>query len=193
VAVYAVMYVWHRGVLAIRDQVNENPLPVAEFLAGLARDRVVRVPGTAVFLTRVRSGTPAVLRWYVRHSHALQEHVIALTLEIASVPRVRREERLEVTQLAADFWAANACYGFMESPNIPEVMRELALRGCSVDPSRLTYFVGSERIVPRTHGRGLPRWMAAAFGAMLRNSMHLPDYLNVPREQLIDLGRQISI
>jgi KUP system potassium uptake protein len=193
VAVYAVMYIWHRGVRAIAERVNENPLPVTEFLASLAREHIARVPGTAVFLTRVRSGTPAVLCWYVRHSQALQEHVIALTLEIASVPRVRREERLKVTQLAADFWAANACYGFMENPNIPEVMRELATRGCSVDLARLTYFVGSERIVPRTNGRGLPRWMAAAFGAMLRNSMHLPDYLNVPREQLIDIGRQISI
>jgi KUP system potassium uptake protein len=191
--VYAVMYIWHRGVLAIRERVNENPLPVAEFLASLARERIARVPGTAVFLTRVRSGTPAALRWYVRHSQALQEQVIALTLEIASIPRVRRDERLKVTQLAADFWAADACYGFMENPNIPEVMRQLASRGCSVDPSRLTYFVGSERIVPRTDGRGLPRWMAAAFGAMLRNSMHLPDYLDVPREQLIDIGRQISI
>jgi KUP system potassium uptake protein len=133
------------------------------------------------------------LRWYVHHSHALQEQVIALTLEVAPVPRIAREDRLHVTQLAADFWAANACYGFMEQPNIPEVTRELAARGCSVDPSRLTYFVGSERIVPRTDGHGLPRWLAAAFGAMLRNSVHLPDSLNVPCDQLVDIGRQISI
>jgi KUP system potassium uptake protein len=192
-AVYAVMYIWHRGVIAIRERVNESPLPVPEFLAALAQERVARVPGTAVFLTRVRSGTPAVLRWYVRHSHALQQEVIALTLEIASVPRIAREARLKVTKLAPGFWAANACYGFMEQPSIPDVMRELAAQGCRVDPARLTYFVGSERIVPRTDGRGLPRWMAAAFAAMLRNSMHLPDYLNVPREQLIDLGRQIPI
>jgi KUP system potassium uptake protein len=193
VAVYAVMYVWHRGVIAIRERINENPLPWAEFLASLARDGVARVPGTAVFLTRAKSGAPPVLRWYVEHSHALQEHVIALTLEIASIPWVRREERVHVTEIAPGFWAAEACYGFMEHPDIPEAMRQLAARGCSVDPSRLTYFVGSERTVPRTDGRGLPRWMAAAFGALLRNSMHLPDYLNVPRDQLIDVGRQISI
>jgi KUP system potassium uptake protein len=191
--VYAVMYIWHRGMRAIRERVSENPLPVPEFLASLAGERVVRVPGTAVFLTRVRSATPPVLRWYVHHSHALQEQVIALTLEVAPVPRIAREDRLHVTQLAADFWAANACYGFMEHPNIPEVTRELAARGCSVDPSRLTYFVGSERIVPRTDGHGLPRWLAAAFGAMLRNSVHLPDSLNVPCDQLVDIGRQISI
>jgi KUP system potassium uptake protein len=193
VAVYAVMYIWHRGVIAIRERVNENPLPVAEFLAALVRDRVVRVPGTAVFLTRAKSGAPPVLRWYVMHSHALQEQVITVTLETASVPWVARDERLRVEQPAAGFWSASVCYGFMQRPDLPEVMRELAARGCSVDPNRLTYFVGSERVVARTDGHGLPRWMTSAFGAMLRNSMHLPDYLNVPRDQLIDVGRQISI
>jgi KUP system potassium uptake protein len=47
--------------------------------------------------------------------------------------------------------------------------------------------------VPRTDGRGLPRWLEAVFSVLLRNSMHLPDYLNVPRDRLVDLGRQISI
>jgi hypothetical protein len=31
------------------------------------------------------------------------------------------------------------------------------------------------------------------FSAMLRNSVHLTDYLRVPRDQLIDLGREISV
>ena len=39
----------------------------------------------------------------------------------------------------------------------------------------------------------LYNWMEAIFSALLRNSTHLTDYLNVPRDQLIDLGRQISI
>jgi KUP system potassium uptake protein len=81
----------------------------------------------------------------------------------------------------------------MERPDMPRLLRELAIQGCGVDPRRLTYFVGSERIVPREDGAGLPRWIEATFGWLLRNSMHAPDYLNVPREQLIDLGRQISI
>jgi hypothetical protein len=35
--------------------------------------------------------------------------------------------------------------------------------------------------------------MEAIFSALLRNCVHVPDYLNVPRDQLIDVGRQISI
>jgi KUP system potassium uptake protein len=191
--VYAVMYVWHRGLMAIRARVHENPLPVADFLAGIAREGVARVPGTAVFLTRVKDATPPVMLWYVRHSHALHQKIIAVTLETASVPWIPAAERIRMTEPAPSFWVVSACYGFMERPDMPQLLRELAIQGCGVDLERLTYFVGSERIVPRADGAGLPRWIEATFSWLLRNSMHAPDYLNVPREQLIDLGRQISI
>ena len=192
-AVYGVMFIWHRGLMATAQRVHENAVPIAEFFAGIARDGVARAPGTAVFLTRVKNATPPVMLWYVRHSHALHEKVIAVTLETASIPRVGPDERIQLSQPAADFWAASACYGFMERPDLPDLMRELAARGCGVDADKLTYFVGSERIVPREDGAGLPRWVEVVFSALLRNSTHLPDYLNVPRDQLIDLGRQISI
>jgi KUP system potassium uptake protein len=192
-AVYGVMFIWHRGLVATAKRVHENAVPIAEFFAGIARAGVARVPGTAVFLTRVKNATPPVMLWYVRHSHALHEKVIAVTLETASIPRVGPDERIQVSQPAPNFWAASACYGFMERPDLPDLMRELAARGCGVDADKLTYFVGSERIVPRADGAGLPRWMEAVFSALLRNSTHMPDYLNVPRDQLIDLGRQISI
>lgn len=192
-AVYGVMYIWHRGLVAIRERVHEHAVPVADFFAGIARDGVARVPGTAVFLTRVKNATPPVMLWYVRHSHALHEKVIAVTLETASVPWVRTEDRIQLGQPVPDFWVASASYGFMQRPDMPDLMRRLAARGCGVVPEKLTYFVGSERVVPRADGGGLPRWMEAIFSALLRNSVHMPDYLNVPRDQLVDLGRQISI
>jgi KUP system potassium uptake protein len=192
-AVYAVMFIWHRGVVAIGARVNENPLPVADFMASLARNQVARVAGTAVFLTRVKDATPPLVRWYVRHSHALQQTVLAVTLETASVPRIRGDHRVAVAQIVPGFWAAHACYGFMERPDLPQLMTLLAARGCAFDPAKVTYFVGSERTTAREDGRGLPRWMEVLFSAMLRNSVHLTDYLRVPRDQLIDLGREISV
>src|SRR5579863_4022954 len=192
-AVYAVMFIWHRGVRAIAARVSENPLPVADFMASLEHNQVARVPGTAVFLTRVKDATPPVMRWYVKHSHALHETVVAVTLETESVPWVAGDHRLGLEEIAPGFWAAHAGFGFMERPDLPQLMKQLAARGCEFDPAKLTYFVGSERVIAREDGRGLPRWMEVLFSAMLRNSVHLTDYLRVPRDQLIDLGRQISI
>jgi KUP system potassium uptake protein len=193
VLTYAVMYIWHRGVNAIAERLNENPLSVDEFMASLERNRVARVSGTAVFLTRVKSGTPPIMRWYVQHSRALHEKVIAVHLETASVPWVVQKDRLSIAEAAPNFWTVVACYGFMERANLPTLMTQVAGRGCPIDPDQLTYFIGLEKIVPREDGQGLPRWMEAVFGAMLRNSTHVTDHLQVPSEQIIDLGRQVAI
>jgi KUP system potassium uptake protein len=81
----------------------------------------------------------------------------------------------------------------MQRPDMPHLIAALRVRGCAVDPGALTYFVGAERVTPREDGRGLPRWMELLFAALLRNSTRLTDYLQVPRDQLIELGRQIAI
>ncbi|MFC5488125.1 potassium transporter Kup [Dokdonella soli] len=193
VLTYLVMYIWHRGVTAVGDRLREHPVPIEEFMAGIARDKVVRVPGTAVFLTRSRSGAPPVLLWYVKHAHALHERVLAVTLETASTPWIAADKHLEIAETAPNFWSVHACYGFMERPDMPALMARIRMHNCPIDPHRLTYFVGMEKIVPREDRRGLPRWMEATFGAMLRNCTRVTDYLRVPADQVVDLGRQVSI
>ena len=192
-AVYAVMFIWHHGVMAIQQRLNENPVSIADFVSRLSAEHVARVPGTAVFLTRVKSGTPPVMLWYVKHSRALHEHVIALTMDTALVPWVADDARLKVNEAAPNFWTVHACFGFMERPDLPELMAQIAMHGCKVDPGKLTYFVGWEKIIARSDGRGMPRWLAASFSALLRNSSRVTDYLHIPSEQLVDLGRQIAI
>ncbi|WP_323122730.1 potassium transporter Kup [Burkholderia alba] len=191
--VYLVMYVWHRGVTAVANRLGENAMPIAAFTAEIAAEGVARVPGTAVFLSRAKTETPAVLRWYVKHSRALQQRVLTISLETASTPWVAADSRVKLAQPAPDYWSVIATYGFMERPDLPALMARIAQQGCPVDPAEVTYFIGMERIVPRDDGLGLPRWIEALFATMLRNCARVTDYLRVPADQVVDLGRQVSI
>ncbi|HTY50244.1 MAG TPA: KUP/HAK/KT family potassium transporter [Steroidobacteraceae bacterium] len=191
--VYLIMYVWHRGITAIASRLSENPVPFDAFLAELAQTRVARVPGTAVFLTRARSATPPVMLWYVRHSHALHMRVLAVTLDTATTPWIAHQNRLTLTEVGPGFWSATATYGFMQRPNMPALMAQIATHGCPIDPGTLTYFIGMETIVAREDGRGLPRWVRAIFAVLLRNCARITDYLRIPPNQVVDIGRQISI
>jgi KUP system potassium uptake protein len=191
--VYLVMFVWHKGIKAVSNRLGENPVPIDDFIRELTDSKVARVSGTAVFLTRARATTPPVMMWYVRHSHALHERVLAVTLEVASTPYIQAKDRLTMTELVPNFWSITASYGFMQKPDLPSLMSQVATGGCNLDSHELTYFTGMEKIVPRVDGRGLPRWMVAMFVVLQRNSTRLTDYLQVPPEQVVDIGRQVSI
>ncbi|HEY4038763.1 MAG TPA: KUP/HAK/KT family potassium transporter [Burkholderiaceae bacterium] len=191
--VYLVMVCWHRGVSAVAANLLANPMSIESFMTRLAREHVARVPGTAVFLTRSLSDTPPVVAWYVKHSRALHERVVALTVLTESTPRVPEKSRFSVVQVAPNFWRAQAHYGFMERPDIPRLLASLR-KPCSLgDLSDVTYYLAHETVLPREDGRGLPRWQEALFAAMLRNSTHMTDLLKLPRDRVVELGGLVAI
>jgi KUP system potassium uptake protein len=154
---------------------------------------VPRVPGTAVFLTRTTSGVPPVLLWHVRHNRALHERVLVLTVLTESRPRVRPAERMIVTHEGDNFWRITARYGFIEHPNIPQLLEQSRQLGCDVQLDDITYYVGHEYIVHREQGATLPLWQEELFAAMVRNAAHVTDYFRLPSRQVVEIGRQVSI
>ena len=192
-AVYAIMWVWHRGVGAVHDQVAETSTPIEPILAKVKAGAITRVPGSAVFFTRAAKGAPLTLVWHLKHNRALHEHVLVLRLTFTSAPRIKLEERFTLVQLAPKFWRADVRFGFMETPDIPLVMSQTQALGCDVDLGDVTYYLGHETIVSRKDGKGLPLWEEAAFAMMLRNAARLSDFLKVPSEQIVEIGRQIEI
>jgi KUP system potassium uptake protein len=191
--VYGVMYIWHRGVSAISERIAENPIPIETFMAGLASDRIARPPGTAVFLTRSLKDTPPVVAWYVMHARALQQQVVAITVETTSTPWVAEDTRFSIVEVAPNFWRAVAQYGFMERPDVPRLLKQLGTKGCTIELSNVTYYVGLETIIPREDGNGLPRWLVVLFAAMHRNAAHVTDVFNFPRDRVMEIGRQVAI
>ena len=191
--VYLIMYVWHRGAEAVTARVNDGLMPLDAFMAQLERDKVARVPGTAVFLTRVTRDTPPVLAWYVRHSRALHGRVIAITGGVEPVPWIPDGLRTAITREAPEFWRVIVRYGFMEQPDIPRLLVQLKQYGCAIDLADVTYFVGHETVIRRQDGLGLPRWEEALFAAMERNASHVTDYFNLPADDVVEIGRQIAI
>ncbi|MGO9756480.1 MAG: potassium transporter Kup [Roseiarcus sp.] len=193
IAVYGVMWVWHRGAGAVHDQVAETSTPIEPLLAKLASGVIPRVSGSAVFFTRAAKGAPPVLLWHLKHNRALHEHVLILKLTFTSTPRVALKDRFALARLAPQFWRADVRFGFMEAPDIPLVLMQTKALGCDVALDDVTYYVGHETIVSRKDGKGLPRWEEAAFAVMLRNAARLSDFLKVPSGQIVEIGRQIEI
>jgi KUP system potassium uptake protein len=193
IAVYGVMWIWHRGAAAIAARTYEALIPVPDFMAKIGAKNIPRVPGTAVFLTRTDRDTPAVMVWHVRQNRALHEKLFVLRVEILPAPWVASSNRITIEEVVPNFWRAKARYGFMERPDIPEILAHSRLQGCTIDFEDVTYYVGRETIVPREDGKGLPAWQTRIFIVLERNAEHLSDFFKLPSDRVVEIGRQVSI
>jgi len=48
-------------------------------------------------------------------------------------------------------------------------------------------------VIRREDRKGLPGWQETLFAFMERNAAHLTDFFNLPGNQVVEIGRQISI
>jgi KUP system potassium uptake protein len=193
VSVYGVMWIWHRGAAAIAVRMHEALIPVAEFMKKISAANLPRVPGTAVFLTRAERDTPPVMVWHVKHNRALHEHIFVVRVEIQSVPWMSPQNRMRIEEVAPNFWRADARFGFMERPHIPELLAAGKSLGCTVDLNDVTYYVGHETVISREDGLGLPAWQERFFAVMERNAVHVSDFFSLPNDQVVEIGRQVAI
>jgi len=192
VLVATVFTTWKKGREELRNQLYSGLLPLDAFLADLERHALARVRGTAVFMTISAQGTPPTLLHHVKHNHMLHEHVVLLTIRAADTPTVADEDRLRIERLPAGFYRLVAWYGYMETPNVPKVMRLAACFGLPLEPTKTTYYLGRETLL--TNGTSpMSPWRKTLFAFMSRNAANPAGYFGIPPNRVVELGAQIRL
>ena len=191
--VFIVMVSWHFGFEAMRHSHTELTETPDEFFRRLKQSHVPRVPGTAIFLTRLTTTTPFLIVEHVAQMRALYETAIALTVKFEDIPRVAPHDRIELTKLAEGFWHITVHFGFVQVPDIPAALRQARDRGCPIDLEDAVYFGARDAVVCSKRRRWLVRASLRLFTLMFRNSVRAVDLFNIPSERFVEVGRQIEI
>ena len=151
-----------------------------------------RVPGTAVFMTLSPEGTPPTLLHHIKHNHVLHEKVVLLSIISKDTPTVPADERIKLTDLGQGFYRVEAFYGFMQKPNVPQIMKMVAQYGLVTDPMTTTFYLGRETLL--TGGKSkMMRWRKAIFAFMSRNAGNPTSYFGIPANRVVELGTQIEL
>jgi KUP system potassium uptake protein len=196
-ALFILMTTWQRGRLIVRGLLRDASIPLDVLLNDLGdqnpdkRFKPVRVPGTAVFLTSESKDAPLVLLHHLKHNKVLHEHVVLLSVVSAPVPEVPTTERIEVTTFPHNFTRVKAKYGFMQTPNVPEVLSLSTERGVIAKPTETTYYLGRENLIP-TGTKPLARWRKRLFIFMQRNSRPATEFFGIPPNRVVELGAQME-
>jgi KUP system potassium uptake protein len=192
VAVFTLMTTWKRGRDILAENVGRHVLPVEQVLRDIEQRGLPRVPGTAVFMARQPEGIPLVMLHHIKHNKVLHERIVLLRVVTEEIPQVQAEERLSVKSLPHGFWQVRARYGFMEQPNVPEILRRCAARGLSIELHDTTFFLGRETLLTTGSGR-MARWRKRLFGLMSRNARSATAYFGIPPNRVVELGAQIQL
>jgi KUP system potassium uptake protein len=191
-AVFTVMTTWRRGRKILFDRIQESALSDADFLRSIERRPPPRVAGTAVFMDRTVDGVPLPLLHNLKHNKVLHERVILLTIVTDEVPYVSDEEQAEVRDLGLGLYRVVARYGFLEQPDVPELLARLELPQVKFNPDSTTFFLGRETLLA-TERPGMAIWRERLFAWMTRNAQGAPFFFRLPPNRVVELGAQIEL
>jgi KUP system potassium uptake protein len=187
------MLTWRKGRRVLRGHLNNVCVPLESLLPDLKSQRIGRVPGTAIYMSGNRSGTPLALLHNLKHNKVLHDQVVLLTVRTEEVPYLTNvKDRVAVEKLGAGFWRVQVHFGFMEKPDVPAALALVKQRGLGFEPMRTTYFIGRETILA-TRRLELSPWRGSLFAWMTRNAGDVTSYFCLPPNGVVELGARVEV
>jgi KUP system potassium uptake protein len=199
VTAFTVMTTWQRGrdLVTRRREAMEGPL--RPFVRDLRADPelVDIVEGTAVFLNRGDSTAPLALRANVEHNHVRHRHVVIVSVEVDTVPRVDPADRATIDQLgdARDGIAhVTLRFGYTEATDVPAALGSLDPEQTEgrLDLDHATYFLSKIEIHPSASPGGMAPWRKRLFVATSHITADAGEHFRLPRDRVILLGANVE-
>ena len=182
---------WKKGRAEMTQRVGTR-LPLKLFLEDVPRHHIPRVPGTAVFMSSHPEETSLVLLHHFKHTKILYERVVFLSILSSNIPIVPAKERVRVDDLGQGFYQIVAYNGYMQSPNVPEILALAEKCGLHINPEETTFYLG--RVTLLTTGDSkMMRWRKGLYAMMSRMAGSPTVYFGLPANRVVELGAQIEL
>ncbi len=190
--IWIVMKTWIDGREILRDAMMRGRLPVSYLVDELKHDRIIRVPGTAVFMSASAEGLPLCLLHHLKHNKALHKNVVLLTVKFEQHPKVSPTERMEVDEMYEDFFRVTLKYGFAETPQVFDDLIRAISDKATVKPGGVSFYQSRELL--HTTGPGkIAKWRKSLFVLLSRLARPATGYFELPPRQVIELGIQLEL
>jgi KUP system potassium uptake protein len=185
------MSTWFTGRRILTSRLAESAISTDAFVKELASNRIHRVRGTAIFMTRQADGIPTSLLHNIKHNKVVHEKVVLLSVNVEETAHLADDERSEWVELGQGVYRLITRFGFMEDPDIPALLERI--KGpVSFDPMTTSYFLGRETLIPTSHP-GMAIWREHLFASMTRNASSASAFFSLPPNQVIELGAQVRM
>ena len=191
-AILAVMHTWKVGREEIFRRVYGNNVTETELTSIARSQHVTRVAGGAVFMVGSPEGTPIALLHHVKSNRCLHKTVVLLTIATEEVPTVALANQLTLREVGEGVWRAVGRYGYMESPDVADLMEKIKALGVPINPEGATYFFNREMIISGGNAQ-MWEWQKSLYALLSRNARPAKDYYRITPSQIIEIGLPLQL
>jgi KUP system potassium uptake protein len=189
--IFFLIWTWRGGREVMLQKLERDTMPLASFIDQI-HDKA-RVSGTAVYLTSRTDVVPVPLLHNLKHNKVLHHRIVLLHVVTENVPHVAAERRIQITNLRDNFHSMVVRYGFMEQPDIPQVLDSCSSQQMRFNMMDTSFFVGRLKIVPTAAASRWTQIRSKVFEVMHRNALPATEFFRIPPNRVIELGGQIEI
>src|SRR5207237_3406193 len=144
------------------------------------------------FLHGTADTTPPARVHNLAHNKVLHEKVVFLTVVKEDVPHVEPRERVTVKHIGKGFHHVVARYGFMDDPDLEDVLEACRVKALDIRMEGTTFFLGRENLVSSDRP-GMDHWRATLFAFLLRNALRATAFFKIPANQVFEVGAQVEL
>ncbi|MGD8149917.1 potassium transporter Kup [Ornithinimicrobium sp. Y1694] len=193
--VATVMTTWARGRERVTARREKLEGPLTQFLDEIHGDaKILRVPGTAVFLHPNKTTCPLALRENVQFNRVVHDETYIVSTQAVNVPHVPDDERVVIDDLGDPYdhvLHITLRYGFSDPQDVPAGLQVARDEGIDLDLRTVTYFLSRITVHPSDRpGMGTVR--KRLFGVLARNAADPTEYFSLPIGRTVVLGARIN-
>lgn len=190
---FFMMSTWRRGRQVLTYHLQKAAISLTSFITNLTScPPLARVHGTAVYMSARNLSMPHALQINYEHNQVLHERIVLLTISTADIPTIPDCERIAIDQMDQGFFRVTARYGFMETPNVPQILSLCKLKNLDINQHSASFFIGRETLIP-SNKPDLNPLQEKIFLIMFRNASSPIQFFKVPPERVVEMGVQFEI
>ncbi len=190
--IFSLMKIWRKGNDNLAERIRSKALRLDEFANRIKFEEINRVKAQAVFLSRNADMVPHALMSNYKYNKVIHSETMVLNIKTESIPRVPNDEKIEYEKLLDGFYLVRARYGFMETPNLTNILYLVDEKGIEIDPEKVNYFIGRETLIT-DKDTGLQSIVSKIFYFMSRNAFSATEYFDIPVDRVLVIGQELEI
>lgn len=182
---YLISSTWKKGSIAVFKINQHRRLSIGGIAKSISRD-TARIPGCAIYLGRESSFAPKSFKLNLKHYKYMHEVIVFTSIIITNAPRVNPDNRIKITNLGKSLYQVNACYGFVEVPNLSIILEMMIEKGVPIDRSDVTFFL-SKDIPVFSMRKFLSAWRENLYMFLVRNASNPTNIFHFPKGKTIEI------